>query len=84
MLLTTAFKLMDTNGTPLSIQLILAQERGATISLPHYYRDALLAGWKPTTAIARIREALSDVGTDQQYIDAALMWLSTHRELPAD
>lgn len=83
-LLKSAFFLMDTHGMPLSLIIQACNAAGWICSVPHYYRDALAAGWKPETALVRIQEALSDVGCDPAYVDAAVTWLRTHRELPDD
>ncbi len=66
---------MDTHGLPLSIQAEIGKERGVIISMPHFYRDALKAGWKSEKALLRIEEALVDVHMPREYIDNALEWL---------
>lgn len=84
LLVTNAFILMDTHGIPLSIIIIGARKRGGGVSIPHFFRDALRAGWKSTTALSRINEAMLDAGCDPIYAKAALRWLELHRELPDD
>lgn len=81
-LFTRAFLLADTHGLHLTLQIQICRKRGWTISLPHYYRDAIAAGWPPDRALLRIEEALSDAGESREYIEKALDWLRTHRELP--
>lgn len=81
-LLTNAFFLMDTHGVPLAVQLGIARTRGVALSIPHYYRDALAAGWAPDTARARVKEAMLDSGELEAYVEAAIEWLKGHRELP--
>jgi hypothetical protein len=83
-LFTKAFYFMDTHGVPLTLQVEAVQARGTALSLPHFYRDAMKAGWKPERALAVIEEALVDGGTGREYVDAALEWLKSHRELPGD
>jgi alanyl-tRNA synthetase len=74
-LVTNAFKLADTHGVPLPMTLAAAAARGAAVSMPHFYRDALLAGWKSSRALAKIEEALLDAGCTRDYIDERLKWL---------
>lgn len=83
-LLTNAFKLMDTHGIPLTLQIGVVKSRGQAISIPHFYRDALAAGWKSETALARIREAMLDAGESERRVEVSMEWLRAHRELPAE
>lgn len=75
MLLTRCFFLSDTHGLPLSVQVAVARERGWKISLPHFYHDALAAGWTSERALVRIEEALIDAGETREYIEPRLKWL---------
>ena len=74
-LIINAFFLMDTHGLPLSILLEDAAKLNRPVSMPHFYRDALVAGWRPETALVRISEALMDIGQPREYVKAALAWL---------
>jgi hypothetical protein len=82
-IVTNSFFLVDSQGLPLSIQLEWAKSKGVAVSLPHFYRDALKAGWKPKKALTKIEEALVDCGQPREYIDAAIAWLENHKELPS-
>lgn len=61
LLITDAFYMYDTLGFPLEVQMELAQERGALISLLDFYTDALAAGWAPEKALRVIDEACLNV-----------------------
>ena len=59
------FKMFDTLGLPLADLFELCEARGMWPSMPHFYADAMEAGWKHKTVILRLREALGDVkGTE--------------------
>lgn len=74
-LLLHAFKIHDTHGVPLSLQVAECKRSGYAVSLPAFYRDALRAGWKAPKARAVVEEALVDAGTPRAYVDAALAYL---------
>lgn len=74
-MLTDSFRIHDTYGYPLTLQLDYARERGLSISIPHFYRDAIKAGWKQKKILTTIEEALIDLGKTREYIKTALDYL---------
>ena len=59
------FKMFDTLGLPLADLFELCLSRNMWPSMPHFYDDAIKAGWKHKTIILRLRESLGDVkGTE--------------------
>jgi alanyl-tRNA synthetase len=80
-MILNAFKLHDTHGMPLSSTLDCAEEKNMNVSIPHFYRDAVKAGWKPERALAVIDEALTDDGCDRKYIEAAKAFLTDPEKL---
>jgi hypothetical protein len=60
-LLSNAFYLADTKGIPLAMQMTLAHERGAMVSLLDFYCDAIQAGWSHEKAASKINEACLEV-----------------------
>ena len=69
------FRLFDTHGVPLAVQIEVARARGCSVSVPDFYRDALRAGWRPERALATVEEPLVDTGAERSYIDKALTYL---------
>lgn len=77
MIVLNAFRLHDTHGVPLSIQVTVYREAGVPVSLPAFYRDALRAGCRAAKAAAIVEEVLVDAGQPRDYVDAALAYLAT-------
>lgn len=75
-----AFYLSDTHGLPLSVILETARQRGAVVSIPAYYCDALAARWSSKTALARIEEALIDAGQSVEYVSAVKTFLTSRNK----
>jgi len=63
-------------------QVALAHKRGWALSMLHYCRDALAAGWSLERALLRVEEALVDAGESRMYVGLCLSWLREYRELP--
>lgn len=78
-----AFYVSDTQGVPLAVQIAAAREKGGGISVPHFYTDAVRAGWKPEKALAVSREALIDSGCLPEYVEAACAYLESLATAPA-
>lgn len=60
-LFTESFKMHDTYGFPLVCQLHKVGQWGVRLSLPHFYVDALQAGWSHDRIRAVIRSAVLEV-----------------------
>lgn len=58
MLFPSCFKMLDTYGLPLEIQLAELESRGLRGDLYKFSLDAARAGWKPKKIKAVIEEAL--------------------------
>lgn len=74
-LIHAGFKLFDTYGLPLAVQIEAARKYGAVLSVPSFYADAIEAGWKKARALAVIEEALIDTGAEPAYVARALQFL---------
>lgn len=85
-LITAAFHLVDTIGLPLSVVVAESTRRGFAISIPHFYRDAVAAGWNEDTAITRIEEALADNHVLHEHVNKMCAWLrhTGGRHLPRE
>ena len=59
-LVRDGFKLHDTYGFPLILQLHQCEIQRVIVSLPDFYVDAVKAGWKDTKIRSTIREAVMD------------------------
>lgn len=57
-----AFKMADTKGVDLSLQLTEAERLGVSLSWPSYITDARKAGWPDKTIFKHIRAAYCDLG----------------------
>jgi hypothetical protein len=60
MVVAGVFKMYDTVGLPLADIFERLTERNMIPSFPHFYDEAIAAGWKHKTIILRLREALAD------------------------
>lgn len=54
------FMMHDTMGLPLADIFSLSAEKNLQPSFPHFYDEAIEAGWRHKTIILRLREALAD------------------------
>lgn len=55
-----SFRLLDTFGLPLLMQMDECESRGIRVALDLFVRDAVLAGWTFEKAMVSVREALVD------------------------
>jgi hypothetical protein len=70
-----AFKLLDTHGVPLAVQIEENRKRGRATSLPKFYLDAIKAGWSKVKIISVITEAMQDTGASSEEIEQLIAWL---------
>lgn len=66
---TTVFELYDTHGLPLSVSAMLAKERGCVIDWNSFSVLAIARGWKRSTVLSRVSEAMSDAGFDPPFME---------------
>jgi alanyl-tRNA synthetase len=76
---TGAFKMADTHGLPLALVIQLCHARGMAVSMPHFFRDALAAGWKERKILATIASAMEDTGATASAVAEAGAWLQLTR-----